>query len=205
MEHLEKNSDATVLKPQKQQRTCSLCHISQTRDYGSKLKSVMRTSCSSILLKTKQTTNALTVSGMAKGDYVSRVISGNTRIVRVTRYTKDGKIQLTAQGRTGNTNVTIRLAGGAVKRINVKVQSGAVKTTAIRVSFTKATLKAGTKKTISTTVTPSTSQEKVTYTTSNKNIATVTANGIITARKRGTAKITVKSGSKKQSITITVK
>ena len=200
-----KLSDATVFKPQKQQRTCSLCHISQTRDYGSKLKSVMRTSCSSILLKTKQTTNALTVSGMAKGDYVSRVISGNTRIVRVTRYTKDGKIQLTAQGRTGNTNVTIRLAGGAVKRINVKVQSGAVKTTAIRVSFTKATLKAGTKKTISTTVTPSTSQEKVTYTTSNKNIATVTANGIITARKRGTAKITVKSGSKKQSITITVK
>ena len=190
----------------------------------------MRTSCSSLLLKTKQTTNVLTVSGMAKGDYVSRVISGNTgivrvtrytkdgkiqltaqsrtgntRIVRVTRYTKDGKIQLTAQGRTGNTNVTIRLAGGAVKRINVKVQSGTVKTTAIRVSFTKATLKAGTKKTISTTVTPSTSQEKVTYTTSNKNIATVTANGIITARKRGTAKITVKSGSKKQSITITVK
>ena len=200
-----KLSDATVFKPQKQQRTCSLCHISQTRDYGSKLKSVMRTSCSSILLKTKQTTNVLTVSGMAKGDYVSRVISGNTRIVRVTRYTKDRKIQLTAQGRTGNTNVTIRLAGGAVKRINVKVQSGTVKTTAIRVSFTKATLKAGTKKTISTTVTPSTSQEKVTYTTSNKNIATVTANGIITARKRGTAKITVKSGSKKQSITITVK
>ena len=201
----KKISDATVLKPQKQQRTCSLCHTSQTREYGSKLKSVMRTSCSSILLKTKQTTNALTVSGMAKGDYVSRVISGNTRIVRVTRYTKDGKIQLTAQGRTGNTNVTIRLAGGAVKRINVKVQSGAVKTTAIRVSFTKATLKAGTKKTISTTVTPSTSQEKVTYTTSNKNIATVTANGIITARKRGTAKITVKSGNKKQLITITVK
>lgn len=165
----------------------------------------MRASCSSLLLKTKQTTNVLTVSGMAKGDYVSRVISGNTGIVRVTRYTKDGKIQLTAQGRTGNTNITIQLAGGAVKRINVKVQSGTVKTTAIRVSFTKATLKAGTKKTISTTVTPSTSQEKVTYTTSNKNIATVTANGIITARKRGNTKITVKSGSKKQIITVTVK
>ena len=200
-----KLSDATVFKPQKQQRTCSLCHISQTRDYGSKLKSVIRTSCSSLLLKTKQTTNVLTVSGMAKGDYVSRVISGNTGIVRVTRYTKDGKIQLTAQSRTGNTSITIQLAGGAVKRINVKVQSGTVKTTAIRVSFTKATLKAGTKKTISTTVTPSTSQEKVTYTTSNKNIATVTANGIITARKRGTAKITVKSGSKKQIITVIVK
>ena len=200
-----KLSDATVFKPQKQQRTCSLCHISQTRDYGSKLKSVMRTSCSSLLLKTKQTTNVLTVSGMAKGDYVSKVTSGNTGIVRVTRYTKDGKIQLTAQGRTGNTSITIQLAGGAVKRINVKVQSGIVKTTAIRVSFTKATIKAGTKKTISTTVTPSTSQEKVTYTTSNKNIATVTANGIITARKRGTTKITVKSGSKKQIITVTVK
>ena len=201
----KKLSDATVFQKEKQKRTCNECGTSQSREYGSKLKSVMRTSCNSLLLKKKQTTNALTVSGMAKGDYVSKVQSGNNGIVKVTKYTKDGKIQLAAQGKTGGTKVIIRLAGGAVKQINVKVQKGTVKTTSIKVSPSKVTLKKGAKKIISVTVSPATSQEKVTYTSSNKNIATISTKGMITAKKQGTAKITVKSGSKKQIITVTVK
>ena len=95
----KKLSDATVFQKEKQKRTCNECGTSQSREYGSKLKSVMRTSCNSLLLKKKQTTNALTVSGMAKGDYVSKVQSGNNGIVKVTKYTKDGKIQLAAPGK----------------------------------------------------------------------------------------------------------
>lgn len=198
-------SDATVLQKEKQKRTCSECGTSQSREYGNKLKSVMKVNYSGLLLKTKQSTSILTVSGMAKGDYVSKVQSGNNGIVKVTKYTKDGKIQLTAQGKTGSTKVTIRLAGGAVKQINVKVQKGTVKTTSVKVSPSKVTLKKGAKKTISVTISPATSKEKVTYTSSNKNIATVSTKGVITAKKQGTAKITVKSGSKKQIITVTVK
>ena len=201
----KKVSDATVLQKEKQQRTCSECGASQNREYGNKLKSVMKVNYSSILLKTKQSTSILTVSGMAKGDYVSKVQSGNNGIVKVTKYTKDGKIQLTAQGKTGSTKVTIRLAGGAVKQISVKVQKGTVKTTSVKVSPSKVTLKKGAKKTISVTISPATSQEKVTYTSSNKNIAAVSTKGVITAKKQGTAKITVKSGSKKQIITVIVK
>ena len=201
----KKVSDATVLQKEKQKRTCSECGTSQSREYGNKLKSVMKVNYSGLLLKTKQSTSILTVSGMAKGDYVSKVQSGNNGIVKVTKYTKDGKIQLTAQGKTGSTKVTIRLAGGAVKQINVKVQKGTVKTTSVKVSPSKVTLKKGAKKTISVTISPATSQEKVTYTSSNKNIATVSTKGVITAKKQGTAKITVKSGSKKQIITVTVK
>ena len=201
----KKVSDATALQKEKQQRTCSECGASQNREYGNKLKSVMKVNYSSILLKTKQSTSILTVSGMAKGDYVSKVQSGNNGIVKVTKYTKDGKIQLTAQGKTGSTKVTIRLAGGAVKQISVKVQKGTVKTTSVKVSPSKVTLKKGAKKTISVTISPATSQEKVTYTSSNKNIAAVSTKGVITAKKQGTAKITVKSGSKKQIITVTVK
>ena len=201
----KKVSDATVLQKEKQQRTCSECGTSQSREYGNKLKSVMKVNYSSLLLKTKQFTSILTVSGMAKGDYVSKVQSGNNGIVKVTKYTKDGKIQLTAQGKTGSTKVTIRLAGGAVKQISVKVQKGTVKTTSVKVSPSKVTLKKGAKKTISVTISPATSQEKVTYTSSNKNIAAVSTKGVITAKKQGTAKITVKSGSKKQIITVIVK
>ena len=163
----------------------------------------MKVNYNTITLKIKQFTNKLKVSGMAKGDYVSKVQSGNTGIIKVVKFTKDGKIQLAAQGKTGNTKLTIRLAGGAVKNITVKVQK--VKTTALKVSFKKITMKSGAKKIIKTTVVPSNSQEKVTYKSSSVKTATVSSKGVITAKKRGQAKITVKSGTKTQIITVIVK
>lgn len=51
---------------------------------------------------------------------------------------------------------------------------------------------------------PITSQDKVTYSTSNKNIATVNSKGVVTGKQVGTAKITVKAGSKKSVVTIKV-
>ena len=53
-------------------------------------------------------------------------------------------------------------------------------------------------------VTPVTSKEKVTYSSSNKKVATVSSKGVIKAKKAGTAKITVKSGSKKVVVTVKV-
>ena len=47
-------------------------------------------------------------------------------------------------------------------------------------------------------------QEKISYTSSNKKIVSVTSAGVITAKAAGTAKITVKSGSKKAVVTVTV-
>ena len=46
---------------------------------------------------------------------------------------------------------------------------------------------------------------KIKWTTSNKKVATVTAKGVITAKKKGTATIKVKSGSKSKKIKIKVK
>lgn len=199
----KKISSATALKRAKQQRSCVICKSVQTQEYGNKLKSVMKVNYNTITLKIKQFTNKLKVSGMAKGDYVSKVQSGNTGIIKVVKFTKDGKIQLAAQGKTGNTKLTIRLAGGAVKNITVKVQK--VKTTALKVSFKKITMKSGAKKIIKTTVVPSNSQEKVTYKSSSVKTATVSSKGVITAKKCGQAKITVKSGTKTQIITVIVK
>lgn len=82
----------------------------------------MKVNYNTITLKTKKSTGKLKVSGMAKGDYVTKVQSGNTGIVKVVKFTKDGKIQLAAQRKTGNAKITIRLAGGAVKSVTVKVQ-----------------------------------------------------------------------------------
>ena len=44
----------------------------------------------------------------------------------------------------------------------------------------------------------------MTYTTSNKKVCTVTKGGVITAKKKGTAKVTVRSGRKKVVIKVKV-
>jgi uncharacterized protein YjdB len=44
----------------------------------------------------------------------------------------------------------------------------------------------------------------VTYSTSDKKIAAVSAKGVVTAKKAGTAKITIRSGSKKVIVTVKV-
>ena len=88
--------------------------------------------------------------------------------------------------------------------MTVKVQKGTVTTTKISGLTKKITLSKGKKQTLTPVLTPITSQQKVTYTSSNKKVATVSSKGVITAKGAGTAKITVKSGSKKVTVTVTV-
>ena len=52
---------------------------------------------------------------------------------------------------------------------------------------------------------PITASDKVTFTSSNKKVATVNAKGVVKAKKAGTAKITVKAGKKKAIVTVKVK
>ncbi|RGF81558.1 hypothetical protein DXA65_14205 [Ruminococcus sp. OF03-6AA] len=89
--------------------------------------------------------------------------------------------------------------------ITVTVQKSTVKTTKITGVKSALTLKKGAKTTLKPVRTPFTSGEKITYTSSNKNVATVSSTGVITAKKAGTAVITVKSGSKKVTCKVTVK
>ena len=70
----------------------------------------------------------------------------------------------------------------------------------------KQTLTAGSSLQLTTTLTPSTARNDLTYKSSKKSVATVDANGKVTAVKKGTAKITVTSKSnKKAKATITIK
>lgn len=66
-------------------------------------------------------------------------------------------------------------------------------------------LKVKKKLSLKTTVAPVTSRQKITYSSSNKKIAEVTSKGVITAKKKGTAVITVKSGKKTVKIKVKVK
>lgn len=190
---------ATVFRPAKQEGTCSLCGKKQTRNYGSKLKAIIKLNVSSLTLQRKQTTTKVKVS-MAYGDSIKSWASSNKKIVTVD---KNGKIK--AGTRTGTAKITVTLKSGKKATLKVKVQTAKVKTTKISGLKTKLTIKKGKSVTLKPVVSPITSQEKVTYRSSNKKIATVSSKGVVKGRRKGNVTITVKSGKVTKKIKITVK
>lgn len=190
---------ATALNTGVKTRTCGVCGKKETITIP-KLKATIKLNATSIVLKVGQSTTKVKVSGLAKGDSVASWKSGNTSLVKVT---SSGKI--TAGKKTGSTTVTVTLCSGKKAVVKVKVQKSEVKTTRISGLSSKVTLKVKKRITLKPVISPITSVQKITYATSNKNIATVSSKGVITAKKAGKVKITVKSGSKKYVITVTVK
>ncbi|MGN0312016.1 MAG: Ig-like domain-containing protein [Lachnospiraceae bacterium] len=73
---------------------------------------------------------------------------------------------------------------------------------ALEVSQTSLTVKKGKKVTIKATATPN---SKITYTSSNKKVATVTSKGVVKGIKKGKATITVKANGKTIKVKVTVK
>ena len=70
----------------------------------------------------------------------------------------------------------------------------------------EATLKVGKKLTLKATLTPTKAKTTLTWTSSNKKVATVSGKGVVKAIKPGKARITVRTANgKKATVTITVK
>ena len=162
------------------------------------LTSSIKLNVSSLRLRVKQR-YTVKATGLAKGDSVVSWSTGNKKIARVSQ-----KGVVTGKAR-GNTIITIRLASGYTQKIRVYVQKGIVKTTALKISNTRLTLKKGRSYTLRTTVAPVTSQEKVTFKSSNSKVVSVNAKGKIYAKKKGKARITVRSGKKRRVCVVTVK
>lgn len=183
-------------------RYCTMCGESE---HGEKIVYNLNVNADRVTLKYGQSTTAVKVSGMTSGDYVKSVTSSNKSLVTVSNVNKNGTFKLTAKKKAGKAYVTIKLASKLEATIVVTVQKGTVKTTKLSGVPTTKKIKAGKKFTIKAVVTPKNSQEKITYTSSNKKIVTVTSKGVVKGVKKGTATITVKSGSKKKICKVTVK
>ena len=192
-------TEATVFAPAVQTRTCAVCGNKETRKSGSALNPTIKVNATTVPLKVKQKTSAFMVTGLANGDSVQSYKSSNTKIFTVT---KSGVLK--AGKKTGKATLTITLASGLQKKVTVKVQKKTVTTSKITGLQKKVTLKKGAKLTLKPSRTPLTSTQKFTYKSSNKKIATVNSKGVITAKKAGKTKITVKSGKKKYTVTVTV-
>lgn len=152
----------------------------------------------SIPMKLKQSTKVIKVK-MAEGDSIVSWESSNKKVVTVT---KKGKIKAKKKGKA---TITVTLASGKTASFVVKVQKNKVTTKKVTGVTKKITLAKGKKYKLTPVLKPLTSQDKITYTSSNKKVATVDKKGNIQAKGKGTAKITVKSGKKKAICTVTVK
>ena len=131
---------------------------------------------------------------------IKSVRTTNKKIVKVD---KKGKI---TGKKAGKATVTITYTNGGRRIYQVKVQKGIVKTTAVSVNKRNIILaKKGKSFQLKVTLTPVTSQQKVTYKSSNSKVAAVNSKGKIVAKKKGTATITVKSGNKKITCKVKVK
>jgi len=214
----------TCTKEGKMRRTCSVCGAAEemsvpmtghctTQKLANGKKQVICTVCKQVLseqwvkvklnvatlpLQVKKSTKVLKVASKDKEDKVAYWSSSNQKVVRVDK--KSGKITAKKAGRA---YVTVTMKSGASDRCLIKVQNKKVTVSKLKVSPTKVFLKKGQKLTIKTSIIPLTATDKVSYSSSNKKVASVSAKGVITAKKRGKAKITVCAGNKKATITVT--
>ena len=187
---------------------CSVCGtVLEKQNTIAKVPGTIYLTASSLKMKTGQSTTAFKATGFSEGDYVTAVTSNKPRTVKVTNVNKNGTFKLTAGKKKGSAVVTVTLASKKTASFKVTVQKAAVKTTKITTTTKSLTLAKGAtykKLASSITVTPVTSKEKVSYSSSNKKVATVSSKGVIKAKKAGTTKITVKSGKKKVVVTVKV-
>lgn len=187
-----------------QKRICNVCGKEETRNVGNQLKATIKTNASSLKLKRKQATKKFVVSGLATGDSVKSWTSSNQKIVKVFG-SRNGACTIKAGNKTGKAKITITLASGLKKTINVTVQKNAVACTAIKNVSKKLTLNRKKSYQLRPVINPITCTSKAKYKTSNKKIVKVTSRGKITAVKKGKAKIVVMVGKKKFVCTVTVR
>ena len=187
---------------------CSVCGtVIEKQNTIAKVPATIYLTDSSLKMKTGQSTTAFKATGFSEGDYVTAVTSNKPGTVKVTNVNKNGTFKLTAGKKKGSAVVTVTMASKKTASFKVTVQKAAVKTTKITTTTKSLTLAKGAtykKLASSITVTPVTSKEKVSYSSSNKKVATVSSKGVIKAKKAGTTKITVKSGKKKIVVTVKV-
>ncbi len=178
----------------KKQKICTVC-----KQVLSEQRVKVKLNVTKLPLQVKKSTKVLKVASKDKKDKVAYWSSSNRKVVQVDK--KSGKITAKKAGRA---YVTVTMKSGASARCLIKVQNKKVAVSKLKVSPTKVSLKKGQKLTIKTSIIPLTATDKVSYSSSNKKVASVSTKGVITAKKKGKAKITVRAGSKKATITVTI-
>ena len=143
----------------------------------------------------------VTVTGTGK---FSKSVEWGTSKKSVATVSKKGLVKAK---KAGTAKITVKSKADKSKKatITVKVLKKAVKNTKLKLKATKKTLKKGKTYTVAIKSMTSKTTDAVTYKSSKSSVASVDKFGVIKAKKKGKATITVKCGKKSAKLTITVK
>lgn len=187
--------EASISRTGMKTRACRRCDYTQDRVIAKK-KPTIKLAKTTLTVGLKQTVSAPKVT-YQNGDKIRSWKSSNKSVATV-----NSKGKITGK-KAGTARITVTLKSG--KKATLKVTVKKISTTKLKINKKSLTLKKGKTYTLKTSVTPKNSQDKLTFKSSNKKVATVSSKGKITAKKKGTAKITVQSGAKKVVCTVKVK
>ena len=140
----------------------------------------------SATLGVKQTCNlTATLTPSTSATYCS-FTSSDTSVATVNA---SGKV---VAKKTGTATITVKTSNGLTATCKITVKKAP---TSVTLNKTSVTLKKGSTETLTATLTPSTSATYCSFSSSDTSVATVNSNGVITAKKVGTATITVKTSN----------
>ena len=155
------------------------------------------------LQKGKSTTCVVLKKVTPAGNRIQSAVSSNSKVAAVKL--SAGKLKITGK-KAGTAYITVTGSEGGTAKVKVKVQNKKVATKSLSLSSKKLVLKRGKKYTLKVVRNPLTATDKLSFRSSNKKIVSVNAKGVVTAKKKGTVKITVKAASGKKTVcTIRVK
>lgn len=153
------------------------------------------------LKKGGKVTLSATVTGTGK---FSKTVTWKSSKTKVATVSSKGVVKAKAAG-TAKITVTSKANTAKKATITVKVSKKAVKNKKLKLKVTKKSLKKGKTYTVGIKSMTSKTTDAVTYKSSKKSVASVDKFGVVTAKKKGKATITVKCGKKSAKLAITVK
>ena len=199
-----KTSNSKVVKVAgKSKGTCTLTagKIGGTATLTIKLKSGLSKKVSVIVnVKTQKITGISSKITLVKGQYITikPKLYPATSTDKITFKSNNNTVSVNSSGKIyarkkGTAVITVKSGNKTVKS-QITVEDPKISKTAISLNI-------GKKYNLKVTGT----KQKVTWSSSNKAVATVSSNGIVTAKKGGSAKITAKIGNKKYICNLKVK
>lgn len=164
---------------------------------------VIKLNYSSLKLQKGKSTTAVKIkSSIPKDEKIKSAVSSKKSIV--TAKVSKGVLKITGK-KKGTATVTVTSTSGAAARIKIYVVKK-VDIKKLTMNKKKAVLKEGKKLTLTVTKNPVTATNKITWSSSNKKVASVNSKGVVKAKRKGTAVITARaSNGKKATCKITVR
>jgi len=186
---------ATVFQTGARQRQCANCGEQQT-EVIPKLTPVLKLGKTAVKLgKMKSGSVRVTVE---QGDSF-KVKTSDSRIVRA--FKAGDKLTVKARKTAGTAIVTVTTKSGLEAQLSVTV----ARTKTSKITCKSVSVRKGKKVTLKPKLTPSYSDDPITFKSNNTKIATVNARGVVKGIRKGKTTIVVKSGKKQVKVNVTVK